>query len=87
MDVINELQAIRIALNSRFDSVQIRGDGRGRYVFAQHQGRAIEVSENNGSWWMEFWKADDNEAASPVAEMTLETTDEAIAHATQWLIQ
>ena len=87
MDYMAELHTMQIALSRLVESAQIRGKGRASFVFAQHQGRAIEVSENDGKWWMEFWEADDNEVAPAVAEATIDTTDEAIAHAIHWLMR
>ncbi len=85
MNASDELRQLVDALSLHFADVSLRGEGRARFLFAQHQGRAVEISANEGKWWLEFWDVDPDPDAAPVKELTLETAQEAANHATDWL--
>jgi len=55
------------------------------FVFAEHHGRAIEASLNEGAWWIEFWDADEDEYAPPVTERTVDDEKEALRVILEWL--
>jgi hypothetical protein len=85
MDVIDELQHMLHQLSPQCEHVSLRGQGRARFVFAQHKGRALEISESDGNWWLEFWDADPDLDAAPVKELTLQTARQAEKEAIDWL--
>jgi hypothetical protein len=67
-----------------FGSVDARGSDRGAFLFIEHRGRAIELSEANGRWWIEFW---DRANEFPVREQYVDSDDVAIRAIKEWLIQ
>jgi hypothetical protein len=50
-----------------------------------NKGRAVEISEDNGGLWLEFWEKSDDEDAAPVKEMTVDSSEKAIRETTRWL--
>jgi hypothetical protein len=68
-----------------FTHVSIRGEGRSEFLYATQEGRSIELSQDDGGWWMEFWEASDDEYAGPVKESTVSTLEEAVQQISAWL--
>ena len=85
MNGSDELQHVLNHLSLRFAQISLRGQGQARFVFAQHNGRAVEISVSDGKWWLEFWDVDPDMDAAPVKELTLQTFQEAVQVTTDWL--
>lgn len=86
MSIPDELQQVMQQLFPQFEEVSVRGQGQGAFVFAQHKGRAVEVSTTDeGRWWLEFWEVNPDPDAGPVEEMTVQTPSAAIREAELWL--
>ena len=47
--------------------------------------RAVEISEDNGGFWLEFWEKSADEDAAPVKELSVETGKDAVQNAIRWL--
>jgi hypothetical protein len=47
--------------------------------------RAVEISEDNGGFWLEFWEKSEDEDAAPVKEMTVKTSNDAVQNTLRWL--
>jgi hypothetical protein len=78
-----ELRAVVEALSPVASHVSVRGAGPGRFVFAEHQGRSVEVSRlEGGAVWVECWRRD---LEAPVFDVTCPATADAIAEAVRWL--
>jgi hypothetical protein len=60
--------------------VSVRGTGRGRFVFATQGRRAVELSQNDEGWWVEFWKEEE-----VVSDTIYATTGDAVVAAETWL--
>jgi hypothetical protein len=74
------------ALKSHFGDVSLRGRDAAEFVFVQANSRAVEVSIDDNSIWVEFWDSVDEEAPVPsVKEATLATVEEAKTEITNWL--
>ena len=78
--------SIKASLDLVFESVSLRGEGRACFLFVQHLGRAVELSEHReGGWWLEFWEADEADTA-PVKEMICTTDEDALRAISGWCI-
>ncbi len=78
------LGEIREKLMGQFKNATLKGGGRGSFIYVTHEKRAVEISAlDDGQWWLEFW--DDKEDGSPVKEITVDTSERAIAETIQWL--
>lgn len=84
---IAALQSLEVRLVAAIERVSIRGRDIGAFLFAEHAGRAIEVSTNDGKWWIEMWDRDEDEYAQPVREVTVQSDDEAVQEILSWLCQ
>jgi hypothetical protein len=62
------LDALKTALQSRGFSASSRGEGRASFLFVEHDGKAVEISEHEGRWWVEFWDVSEDEDAAPVRD-------------------
>jgi hypothetical protein len=85
---MNNSDPLRQMLNQlslQFAHASLRGQGRARFVFARQDNRAVEISEDAGNWWLEFWDGDPELDAAPVKELTVPTSLEAVKEATDWL--
>ena len=80
---LDEFQA---ELLRRGVSVSLRGSGAAEFIFAEHHGRAIELSRHQGQWWVEFWEATADEDAPPVKEVFFRSPVEALQGISAWLL-
>jgi hypothetical protein len=67
------------------EMVCLKGQGVSSFIYAVNHGRAVEISEENGGFWLEFWEKNDDEDAAPVKESTVETSRDAVDNALGWL--
>jgi hypothetical protein len=72
-------------LTPHLEKVCLKGQGVSSFVYAVNNGRAVEISEDNGGFWVEFWEKSEDEDAAPVNEMIVETGEEAVQNAIRWL--
>jgi hypothetical protein len=79
------LKTIQRELAGRVDSVALKGVGPSSFLFIEHGARAVEVSENDGKWWIEFWDTGDEDAEA-VDEMTVANPEEAVQQISRWLV-
>jgi len=68
-------------LNANGFKAEVRGDGAARFVFAQAEGRAVEISELESGVWVEYWDV----VETPKFERTFRNTVEALADVIAWL--
>ena len=91
MEPDDDLQRISKQLSKRFDKVTRKGLDPFGFLFVKNKGRTVEISrsskETENEWWLEFWEADEDESAPPVTESTVNSVQEAVRAATQWLTQ
>jgi hypothetical protein len=85
--MIAPLARIKESLQGQFASVRIRGQGASSFLFVEQGGRAVELSWNGTSWWLEFWARSDAEDAPPVAERLANSEAEAAQAIKEWLIR
>lgn len=79
-DYGRELAAVADHLRGHAVSCSIRGDGSGRFVFAERGSSATELSRIEDGWWVEFWDGD-----RVAFERTFTSTEEAVRAARGWL--
>lgn len=80
-----ELAEIEAELSLQFENVRLKGHGFSSFLFATSGGRAVEISEDNGSFWLEFWEKSDDEDAAPVKEMSVVAAEQAVMETKRWL--
>ncbi len=85
MPSISHLKSLETRLCNSIDQVSIRGLADGPFLFACHRGRSVEVSTNDGQWWIEFWEKSDDEDAAPIGEVTVASEEEACQALLDWL--
>lgn len=85
MIVKTGLAEIQDALAAHMDQVSLKGQGRSSFVFATNNGRAVEISEHDGGYWLEFWERSEDEDAAPVKELTVTAAQDAIRVSMDWL--
>ena len=76
---------IQDELTPLFEKVCLKGHGASLFIYAVNNGRAVEISEDNGGFWLEFWEKSEDEDAAPVKEMTVDSGERAIQEAKKWL--
>jgi hypothetical protein len=64
----------------------LRGEGRAAFLFVEHEGKAVEISEHEGRWWVEFWDANEDENAPAVRDQFFATSSQAVDATTGWLL-
>jgi hypothetical protein len=72
-------------LTPHLEMACLKGHGISLFVYAVHQGRAVEISEENGGFWLEFWEKSADEDAAPVKELMVETCKDAVENVMGWL--
>jgi len=85
MIVKTRLAEILDELTPHSQEVFLKGHGLSSFVYAVNKGRAVEISEDNGGFWLEFWEKSEDEDAAPVKEMIGETGNDAVLNAIRWL--
>lgn len=85
MIVKTNLAEIHDELVGQFEIVSLRGHGSSSFLYVVNKGRAVEISEDNGGFWLEFWEKSDDEDAAPVKEMTVDGGERAIGETRRWL--
>ena len=85
MIVKTGLAEILDELTPHLEKVCLKGDGVSSFVYAVNKGRAVEISEDNGGFWLEFWEKSEDEDAAPVKELIVETGRDAVQNAIRWL--
>jgi hypothetical protein len=85
MIVKTKLSEILDELTPHVESASLKGHGAASFVHAVNKGRAVEISEDNGGFWLEFWEKSDDEDAAPVKELTAHSIEEAVQAAARWL--
>jgi hypothetical protein len=72
-------------LTPHLEQACLRGQGASSFVYAVNKGRAVEISEDNGGYWLEFWEKSEDEDAAPVREVVVESGEDAVQNALRWL--
>ena len=85
MIVKTNLAEIQDELSRQFDEVTFKGRGRSSFLHVVHNGRGVEMSEDDGKFWLEFWEKCDDEDAGPVRELTVVNSKLAIQETKRWL--
>ncbi len=85
MIVKTRLAEILDELTPHLENVCLKGHGVSSFVYAVNKDRAVEISEDNGGFWLEFWEKSEDEDAAPVKEMTVETSKDAVQNTLRWL--
>ncbi len=85
MIVKTRLEEILDELTPHAKGVCMKGHGLSSFVYAVNNDRAVEISEDNGGFWLEFWEKSDDEDAAPVKEMTVQTPKDAVQNTLRWL--
>jgi hypothetical protein len=81
-----KLDDLKSELQQRGLSVSLRGGGRAAFLFVEHDGKAVEISEHEGQWWVEFWEASEDEDAAPAQDRFFPTPAQGIDATTCWLL-
>jgi hypothetical protein len=72
-------------LEQRGLPASLRGQGRAAFLFVEREGKAVEISDHEGRWWVEFWDSSEDEDAAPVKDSFFATPDQAVDAAAGWL--
>jgi hypothetical protein len=85
MIVRTKLAEVQDQLAAQFENVHLKGQGAASFLYVANDGRAVEISEDYGGFWLEFWERSDDEDAAPTKEMSVESGDQAAREARRWL--
>jgi hypothetical protein len=81
MIVKTRLAEIQDEFAPHFENVCLKGHGLSSFFYVANKGRAVEISEENGGYWLEFWEKSDDEDAAPVKELSVAHPDQAVREA------
>jgi hypothetical protein len=87
VDSLQSLEQMQVHLAAKAESVSIRGAGAASFLFAKHLGRAVEISNDDGMWWIEEWELNDDEDSPPCADARVQSLEEAVSLALAWLLR
>ncbi len=85
MIVKTKLAEIQEELTPHFEKVCLKGQGLSSFLYVVNKGRAVEISESDGGFWLEFWEKSDDEDAASVKELTVDRCEDAIEATKHWL--
>ncbi len=66
-------------------SASLRGSGAAEFVFAERQGRAVELSRSQEQWFVEFWERSNDENAPATKEAFYKSSTEVLEAIAAWL--
>ena len=58
MIVKAKLAEIQEELADQFEQASLKGQGFSAFLYVVNKGRAVEISEDNGGFWLEFWESE-----------------------------
>lgn len=76
----SELQSVVGILQPFSDHIDIKGDGRGQFIFAEKGSRSVEISRSQDGVWVEYFQEDDVSH-----DMTFTDYEEAVDSSVLWL--
>jgi hypothetical protein len=79
-----ELQQTVSVLTQAGCRASVRGEGTSRFVFAEHNDRAVEMSRDGADVYIEFWRPGEDSSSTDGRELNYEA---AIQRAFAWLRQ
>ena len=85
MIVGTKLSEIQDELSTSLETASLKGHGLSSFLYLANNGRAVEISENKGNLWLEFWEKSADEDAAPAKEMTVNTCEQAVQETRMWL--
>jgi hypothetical protein len=80
------LDNLKIELQRRGLCMSSRGEGRAAFLFIEHGGKAVEISDHAGRWWVEYWDASEDEDAAPVKDEFFSSEEHVIDATVGWLL-
>jgi hypothetical protein len=83
--VKTELAEMKDELTPHFENVCLKGHGLSSFLYIVNKGRAVEISEHGGGFWLQFWEKSDDEDAGSLTEKTVQNGGEAINEVWAWL--
>ena len=78
----DQLQRMVSVLQARDFSSSVRGDGAARFVYAEHSGRAVELSFDGVGFFVELFE---QPAEISVRDYQQDTPEQAAEQAADWL--
>jgi hypothetical protein len=82
-----KLAEIQETLTPHFETVCLKGRGASSFIYAVHQGRAVEISEGNHGFCLEFWDHSQSQDAPSVNELAVARATKAVREAQRWLLE
>ena len=79
------LSSLQSRLQSNGLIAELRGNGASSFLFADHNGRSVEVSIDRDTWWIEFWERSSDPDEQPVKEATLYDERDVQNEVVKWL--
>ena len=73
--MLDDLETVTQRSKPYAKSVELRGEGPASFIFATGNGRAVEISIDDGAYWVEYWN-DLDEDSLAAFEKTLVSADE-----------
>jgi len=80
------LDELKLQLERRGLAASVRGQGRAAFLFVEHNGKSVEISDHEGRWWAEFWDASEDEDAAPLKDSFFATLGQAVDATVAWLL-
>ncbi len=82
LGLLEQLQAM---VSPHVEKVSLRGEGCSSFLFVESGERAIEASRHENHWWLEFWDRREEHDDAPARELTLDSSEKALAAILDWL--
>jgi hypothetical protein len=70
------------SLTAAWFGAKVSGEGAGRFIYAHHNERAVEISRADAGVWVEYWDGDDDYAKF---DRTFEDVELGVADPQVWL--
>lgn len=83
--MVEQLNNLLVKLTPFVESIQLKGVENSRFIYAVANGRSVEVSIDNGGYWVEYW-SDLHEDSKPVNEQTFNSFEALEESVKNWLI-
>ena len=79
-----KLNILLAKLTPFVESIELKGTGDSSFIYAVANARSVEISIDDGGYWVEYWE-DLDEDSKPTNEQTFKSTEKLEESVKTWL--
>ncbi len=81
----NQLSSLLKLLKPFSETIELKGSGVAEFIYLTGNGKSIEISIDDGSFWIEYWEDCTDEDAQSICENTFNAIEDVQKSVKAWL--